>query len=110
MYSGKKVAKSLHRRQLHFLLQLHHTLPEHIVGIHQIFDSLTGMYYRSMIPSSEMLTNGLQRILGEYLGQVHRYLTGLHNLTLPGLLQQPVIRQIKEITYHLLYRIYRNLL
>ena len=94
------LSETLHSRQLHFLLELGYIFAKQAVGIHQILDGLTGMDYRSMIPSPEMLTDGFQRVFGKCLGQIHRDLPGLHDLPLPGLLEQLIIRQIEIFSYH----------
>ena len=82
----------LHGGQLDLLLKLHDAFPEHVVCIHQVFYCLARMYHSGMIPSAKMFPDGLERILGKNLCQVHGDLTGLYNLPLPCLLQQPVIR------------------
>ena len=63
-----------------------------------------------MVATPEMLSDRFERILGEYLRQIHGDLTSLNDLTLPGLLKQFVVRYIEELADHFLDRLDGDLL
>ena len=107
---GFPVVCKLHSGQLNFLLEFQYTFLEKTVGIHKILYRLATVNDRGMIAASEMFPDRFQRILGKRLRQVHGDLAGLHDLTLAGLLQELVVRNIKILTYHFLDRINGDLL
>ena len=99
----------LHGRQLHFLLQFHHTFPECAIRIHQIFDRLAGMDNCRMIPASKMLPDGFERVLGKCLCEIHGDLAGLYYFSFAGFLQKFIIWNIEVFAYHFLYGLDGNL-
>jgi len=77
----------LHRGQLDLLLELHHVLAEEAVGIHEILDRLAGVDHGGVVSPAEVLTDGLEGILGKGFGQVHSNLPRLYDLSFAGFLQ-----------------------
>ena len=47
----------LHGGQLYFLLEFQYIFPENTICVHQVFYSLAGMDYRSMITATKMLAD-----------------------------------------------------
>ena len=77
----------LHGSELHFLLEFHDVLAEETVGVHKVFDGLTGVDDGGMVPAAEVFTNGFEGIFGESFGQVHSDLPRLNDFAFAGFLQ-----------------------
>ena len=68
-----------------FLLQLLNCIAETAVCLHEVIDRLHGVNDRGMVPASEVVAYGFQRMVGEFLAEIHGDLTGRYYFLFTGL-------------------------
>ena len=84
------------------LLEVVEVLAEVLVGFAQVVDRTAGVEHRSVVLATAVQTNVGQRALGHLLGEVHRDLTRLNDLTLARLGLEQLDRQVEVIAHHFL--------
>ena len=73
-----------------------------LVRLAQIVDCPAGVEHGGVVLASTVQTNVRKGRFCHLLGEVHRDLTGLHNLTLPGFALELFNGKVKVIADHLL--------